>query len=201
MPELFSWIEDRISAAIQVVDTYLPRLEQAFKGARLEVPDDLAIEATGLEYVSGKDELQYMWFEVIEHEGGQDFHEYRAIHLMHLASIPLNARNDQGSLAKMRTVLRGLYNAKVDIVYLIAGIYHPERLGIVQCYGAVGRAETLEGAAQQAIHGAASLEAAMAAAYPQVHFHRLNTAIAGWISKALLKNAIWGAGAGAPGPT
>ena len=73
-------------------------------------------------------------------EGGKDYHEYRAIHLMHLASIPLNVRSDQGSLAKMRTVLRGLYNAKVDLAYLVAGIYHPQRLGIVQCYGAVGRA-------------------------------------------------------------
>ena len=187
MPELFSWIEQRISAAIQAAETYLPRLQQALQGARLVVPDDLAIEDTGLVYAQGKDELETLWFQVTEHEGGRDYHEYRAIHLMHLASIPLNARGDQGSLAKMRTVLRGLYNARVDIVYMIAGIYHPDRLGIVQCYGAVGRAETLEDAAAQAHHGAASLEAAMAAAYPQVHFRRLNTSTAGWISKALLK--------------
>jgi len=97
-----------------------------------------------------------MWFQVREHEGGKDYHEYRAIRLMHLASIPLNVRSDQGALAKMRTVLRGLYNAKVDIAYLVAGIYHPQRLGIVQCYGAVGRGATKDEAAAHAIHGASS---------------------------------------------
>src|SRR5664280_798345 len=128
-----------------------------------------------------------MSFQVTEHEGGKDYHEYRAIRLMHLASIPLNVRSDPGALAKMRTVLRGLYNAKVDIAYLVAGIYHPQRLGIVQCYGAVGRGTTKDEAAAQAVHGAACLEAGMAAAYPQIRFHSLDTGLSSWISNALLK--------------
>ena len=187
MPDLFSWIDQRINAALQAAETILPNLQKALQGARLEVPDDLEVSANGLVYVPGKARLDYLWFEVIEREGGKTYHEYRAMRLMHLASIPLNARSDQGALAKMRTVLRGLYNAKVDIVYLVAGIYHPEQLGIVQCYGAVGRGETREEAAAQAIHGAASLEAAMAAAYPQVHFHPLGVDVSEWISKALMK--------------
>jgi hypothetical protein len=187
MPDLFSWIDQRINAALQAAETILPNLQKALQGACLEVPDDLEISANGLVYVPGKARLDYLWFEVIEREGGKTYHEYRAMRLMHLASIPLNARSDQGALAKMRTVLRGLYNAKVDIVYLVAGIYHPEQLGIVQCYGAVARGETREEAAAQAIHGAASLEAAMAAAYPQVHFHPLGVDVSEWISKALMK--------------
>ena len=125
----------------------LPRLQQVFQGARLDIPQDLEVQANSLVYAAGRDELEYMWFQVREHEGGKDYHEYRAIRLMHLASIPLNVRSDQGALAKMRTVLRGLYNAKVDIAYLVAGIYHPQRLGIVQCYGAVGRGATKDEAA------------------------------------------------------
>jgi hypothetical protein len=187
MPDLFSWINQRLNSAVQAAEAVLPRLQQAFHGARLDVPDDLDVSANGLVYAPGKPQLDYLWFEVTEREGGKTYHEYRAMRMMHLASIPLNARGDQGSLAKMRTVLRGLYNAKVDIVYLVAGIYHPERLGIVQCYGAVGRGETLTDAAAQAIHGAASLEAAMAAAYPQVRFHPLGIDVSEWISKALMR--------------
>ena len=187
MPDLFSWINGRLNSAVQAAEALLPRLEQTFRGAHLEVPDDLDVSANGLIYAPGKPQLDYLWFEVTEREGGKAYHEYRAMQLMHLASIPLNVRGDQGALAKMRTVLRGLYNAKVDIVYLVAGIYHPERLGIVQCYGAVGRGETRTEAAAQAIHGAASLEAAMAAAYPQVRFHALGMDVSEWISKALMR--------------
>ena len=186
MPDLFSWIDQRLSAAVQAAETVLPRLQQAFQKAHLEVPDDLEVVANGLEYVPGKDELDYLWYQVQEHEGGKTYDEYRAVRLMHLASIPLNVRGDQGALAKMRTVLRGLYNAKVDIVYLVAGIYHPNRLGIVQCYGTVGRSATKEDAATQAIFGAASLEAALAAAYSQVRFRPLDTELSAWISNALL---------------
>ena len=187
MPDLFSWIDQRISAAVQAADTVLPLLQKALLGAHLDIPQDLEVQANSLVYTPGKDELDYLWFQVTEHEGGKDYHEYRAIRLMHLASIPLNVRGDQGTLAKMRTVLRGLYNARVDIVYLIAGIYHPERLGIVQCYGAVGRGTTKDKAAAQAVLGASSLEAAMAAAYPQLRFHGLDTKLSAWISNALLK--------------
>ena len=187
MSDLFSWIDQRIASAVLTAEQLLPYLQQGFRGARLDIPNDLEVQANSLVYVPGKDELDHMWFQVKEHEGGKDYHEYRAIRLMHLASIPLNVRSDQGALAKMRTVLRGLYNAKVDIVYLVAGIYHPERLGIVQCYGAVGRGTTKNEAAAQAAHGASSLEAAMAAAYPQLRFRALDTGLSTWISNALLK--------------
>jgi hypothetical protein len=187
MPDLFSWIDQRISTAILAAETLLPYLQQGFRGASLDIPNDLEVQANSLVYIPGKDELDYMSFQVTEHEGGKDYHEYRAIRLMHLASIPLNVRSDPGALAKMRTVLRGLYNARVDIVYLVAGIYHPERLGIVQCYGVVGRGTTKDEAAAQAVLGAASLVAAMAAAYPQLRFRALDTGLSSWIGNALLQ--------------
>jgi len=200
MPDLFSWIDQRMSSALQTAEAYLPRLEQALAGARLEVPADLEVLENGLVYVPGRDELETLWFHVLEREGGRVYESYRAVHLMHLAAIPLNVRGDQGALAKMRTVLRGLFNARVDIAYLVAGIYHPARLGIVQCYGAVGRAESQEEAAALALNGAASLEAAMAAAYPQVRFRALDTVLSEWISKALLEMPYGVLAVGHPDP-
>jgi len=184
---LFPWIEQRVSAVFHTAEAVLPRLKKTFPKASLVIPDDLEITDAGLCYVPGKDELDHLWYQVTEREGGQIFHECRAIRLLQLAAIPFNARNDQGALAKMRTVLRGVYNGSVDLVYLIAGIFHPERLGIVQCFGAIGRAESREEAATQAANGAASLQASMAAAFPQIKFRSLDTLTAGWISDALLK--------------
>lgn len=200
MPDLFSWIDQHFASAVRAAETLLPRLRQALAGARLDIPDDLEVHGNGLVYAAGRDELETMWFQVTEREGGREYHEYRAIRLMHLAAIPLNVRSDQGALARMRTVLRGLYNARVDIAYLVAGIYHPERLGIVQCYGAVGRGQTLEDASSRAVHGAASLEAAMAAAYPQLRLRPLDTELAAWISNALLKMPYGILAVGQPDP-
>ena len=141
----------------------------------------------GLIFADGRDKLDALWFEVVEREGGQTYHEFRAVRLLNLVGIPLNVRHDQGALAKMRTILRGLYNAQVDIVYLVAGIYHPRRLGIVQCYGAAGRANTLDQALEQATNGAASLEASLTAAYPQARLAPLDAETAEWINTALLE--------------
>jgi len=96
MPDLFSWINQRLISAVQAAEAVLPRLQQAFRGARLDVPDDLDVSANGLVYAPGKPQLDYLWFEVTEREGGKTYHEYRAMRMMHLASIPLNARGDQG---------------------------------------------------------------------------------------------------------
>ena len=186
MPSLLQWFEQRMKASAQTAGAVLPRLRQALSRASLTIPDDLEVLENGLVYSNEQDQVEYLWFHVIEREGGQTFDEYRVIRLLHLDAIPLNARGDQGALSKMRTVLRGLYNAKVDVAYLVAGIYHPERLGIVQCYGTVGRSHTLDEAVSQALHGGASLEAGMAAAYPQIRFRPLSARLGDWISQALM---------------
>ena len=38
MPDLFSWIDQHISAAVQAADTVLPLLQKALLGARLDIP-------------------------------------------------------------------------------------------------------------------------------------------------------------------
>jgi len=183
--QLLTWAEERLQAGLQAAESILPRLAPGLVRARLDTPDDLLVLAQELVFLPGTDQLDLMWYEVIEKEGGLEYHEYRAVRLLHLAGIPLNARSDQGTLAKMRTVLRGVFNAGVDIVYLVAGIYTPIPMGIFQCYGSIGRADSLEAACEQARAGAAALEAAMAAAYPQVRFQALGSDLAAWINGAL----------------
>jgi hypothetical protein len=167
MSDLLTWLDRRMENALRFAQNVLPRLSSTFSSARLEIPNDLTVVDNGLVFVGDRQELDYLWFEVIEIEGGEIYHEFRVVRLLHLVAIPFNVRSEQGALAKMRTVLRGLYNAQIDIIFLVAGIYHPRRLGIVQCYGTVGRAATLEQAVVQARNGSASLEAALSAAYPQ----------------------------------
>jgi len=183
--DLSSWLEARCTAVSQTVERILPRLRGLVEGAELSIPDDLQVLGNGLQYEADSDRLRCMWFHVCEREGGQAYQTFRAVRLMHLSLIPLDARGDSGSLAKMRTVLRGLYSANTELVYLVAGIYHPRRLGIVQCYGAVGQGETLEEAAQRADESAAALEAAMTAAYPQIRFESLGQEVAEWLDDAL----------------
>ena len=139
MPDLLTWLDHRMENALRFTQEVLPRLSPTLDGAQMEIPDDLSVADNGLAFSGERQELDHLWFEVLEREGGDVYHEFRAVRLLYLAAIPLNVRSEQGALAKMRTVLRGLYNAQIDLVYLVAGIYHPRRLGIVQCYGAVGR--------------------------------------------------------------
>jgi hypothetical protein len=187
MPDLLTWLDQRMQATFEIVQSVLPRLQSFVQSSRLEIPDDLQIVDNGLRYSDGKPELDVLWFEVMENEGGRTYHEFRAVRLLHLVGIPFNVRHDQGSLAKMRTILRGLFNAKVDITYLVAGLYHPTRLGIVQCYGAAAHASTLDEAVKRATDGSASLEAALTAAYPQARLAPLNAETAEWINTALLE--------------
>ena len=192
---LTDWLQDRGQRISETWDTAFQRLSGRFVGASIETPDDLVVHANGTVYdtpknvitdASTKRRLEYMWFEVTETEAGQVYHGFRAIRLLMLTYIPLNARGDAGALAKMRTVLRGLYNANVELVYLVAGIYTPKPLGIVQFYGVVGRGETLADAAREAQRGAQSVEAAMAAAYPQIRFAPPSSDIAEWVRDALV---------------
>ena len=114
----------------------------------------------GLIYEEGNNErLKIMWFKVLEREGGQAYPLFRVVRLMQLRLIPMDVRADPGVLARMRSVLRGLYGAEVELVYLVAGMFHPRRLGIVQLYGVVGRGSNLAGAEQLALNSAAALEA------------------------------------------
>lgn len=60
MSDLFSWIDQRISTAVHAAETLLPYLQQGFRGAHLDIPDDLEVQANSLVYTPGKDELDYL---------------------------------------------------------------------------------------------------------------------------------------------
>ena len=100
----------------------------------LSIPNDLEVEGTELHF-NDRNELDYLVFRVTEREGTREYQGYRAVRLLQLRYISLEARRDAGLLQKMRTVLRGLYGAQVDLVYLAAGVFKNPNVGIVQCYG------------------------------------------------------------------
>src|SRR5258706_3505781 len=200
MTELLTWLDQRMERALHFAQNIVPRLSASFASAQMEIPDDLTVADNGLVFAGDRQELDYLWFEVIEQEGGKAYHEYRVVRLLHLVAIPSNVRSEQGALAKMRTVLRGLYNAQIDLIFLVAGIYHPRRLGIVQCYGADGRAITWVDAMEQARNGSSSREAAMTAAYPQARLAPMEAEAAEWVNTSLLEMPYGVLAVGHPDP-
>ena len=113
----------------------------------LAIPDDLRIQDAGIQFDPQRHELDYIWLHVVEEEAGQSYHGYRVIRLLQLKYIPMDVRRDAGLLQKMRTALRGMYGAGVNLVYLAAGIFDPP-IGIVQCYGVSVFAKSREEASQ-----------------------------------------------------
>ena len=93
-------------------------------------------------------------------------------------------RGDVGAVAKMQKILRGIANANLDVVYIVAGIFRPERLGIVQLYGVVGHHADKETAMNSAVRAQAALQAGMAANYPQIRLCPPSAATAEWLNLA-----------------
>ena len=149
------------------------------------LPEDLLVLDNGLVY-DDRGRLSYMWFETLEREGGREFHQYRVTTLRILEQIPLDARADAGIVAKTRTVLRGIWSTGLEIVYIVAGIFHPDPIGIVQLYGVTAWGNTLGDTANRSRNGMSSLEAALAAAFPQIRLAPVPMRIAQWLSEALL---------------
>jgi hypothetical protein len=150
----------------------------------LAIPDDLRIQDAGIQFDPQRHELDFIWLHVVEEESGQSYHGYRVIRLLQLKYIPMDVRRDAGLLQKMRTALRGIYGAGVNLVYLAAGIFDPA-IGIVQCYGVTVFAETREAAIQRSGRDLAVLKSTLAAAYRQTRLEPLTVEIAEWIFKAL----------------
>ena len=88
----------------------------------LSIPNDLEVESTELHF-NDRNELDYLVFRVTEREGPREYQGYRAVRLLQLRYISLEARREAGLLQKMRTVLRGLDGATVDLVYLAVGVF------------------------------------------------------------------------------
>lgn len=108
------------------------------------------------------DKLRYLWFRVVTN--GSSF--FRCVALRELAYLPVEIRDDPDLLGKQWAAVRGLYNAEVDFVYTAAGMFSPERLGLVQYYGAAAEGVTRETASAETMRRMAAVEAVIAN-YPQ----------------------------------
>ncbi len=149
----------------------------------LEIPADLEVEQSGVCFVDGQDELDYLWYRLRETENNREYTGYRIVRLLQLTFLPLEARSDPGLLQKMRTVLRGLYGSKVTFLYLAAGIFDNRQppIGIVQCYGVSAFASTRDEACAQSRRSLAALKGAMSGAYRQIRLQPLTARLAEWV--------------------
>jgi len=152
--------------------------------SQLSIPNDLEVEATELHF-NDKNELDYLVFQVTEREGAQEYKGYRAVRLLQLRYISLESRRDAGLLQKMRTVLRGLYGAQVDLVYLAAGVFKNPNIGIVQCYGVAAFSATKEEAIMRSLRDLTALRAGLLGAYRQMRLEPLSTEVARWLARSL----------------
>ncbi len=109
-----------------------------------------------------EDKLGYLWFRIATN-GTPVF---RCVALRELAFLPVEVRDDPDVLGKQWAAVRGLYNAEVDFVYTAAGMFSPERLGLVQYYGAAAEGITRETASAETMRRMAAVEAVIAN-YPQ----------------------------------
>lgn len=150
----------------------------------LSIPNDLEVHGTELCF-NDKNELDYLIFQVTEREGGQEFDGYRAVRLLQLRYISLEARRDAGLLQKMRTVLRGLYGAQVDLVYLAAGVFQNPKIGIVQCYGVSSFSKNKTEAILQSANQLVAMRAGLVGAFRQIRLESISTEVAQWLARAL----------------
>jgi hypothetical protein len=150
----------------------------------LNIPNDLEVRGTELLF-NDRNELDYLLFQVIEREGGKEYVGYRAVRLLQLRYISLEARRDAGLLQKMRTVLRGLYGAQVDLVYLAAGVFNNPKVGIVQCYGVSAFSRNKEEAIIRSYKNLSAMRAGLLGAYRQIRLEPLSTDVAQWLARSL----------------
>lgn len=118
-------------------------------------PDDLHILETGAVYTDDG-ALDYLWY-LLEDCGRR---VYKAICLNVLTYLPREVREQVTLFEKTRKALKGLHNAKVDVIHLYG---HLTGYSEVQLYGAQAISEqSLEEAVLRARQGLAAVRAVMA---------------------------------------
>jgi hypothetical protein len=163
------------------------------------IPTDLQVSDLDLVY-DDKGLFDAYYFHLVEHEGGRDYPLHKVVKIIALDFVPIEAREQLSVLEKMRNALRGLYNADVDLVYLVCGIFKPVYLGITQCYGVIGYdAESREAANQKAERAMGALRAALAN-FEQSRFKPLTRAEVEWIRHAFSEMSYGLVGLGHPDP-
>src|SRR3972149_7013549 len=84
--------------------------------------------------VYSQTQLDHIWYEVELYRDGQWQHGYKVVILRELWALPAPPRDERATepdvLDRTRTMLRGLYNAKVDLIYVAAGMFGKPRLGV-----------------------------------------------------------------------
>ncbi|MBN1888885.1 MAG: serine-rich protein [Thermoflexales bacterium] len=110
--------------------------------------------------------LDHIWYEVeLPDVDGGWRRGYKVIILYELWALPAAPRDERKELDVLdqtRTMLRGLYNARVDMLYVTAGMFGNPRLGIVQMYGVATYKPSHEAALREARNCSTALRATMA---------------------------------------
>ena len=148
-----------------------------------QVNDEIEVINTGVTSDPLTGRLDYFWFHIHRTIGTEESFGFQVVRIIELNAIPLNARADAGLLQKMRTILRSLYGAEVNFIYLAAGIFQPP-LGITQCYGVTAFCNELEEAIKQTSMNISVLRSCLAAAYQQIQLASPNLQTGEWLYRA-----------------
>lgn len=148
--------------------------------------DELRVLDNGAVYTDDGS-LDYLWYHL--EEGGRRY--YKAVCLNVLTYLPRETRETTTLLEKMRKVLKGIYTAQVDFLYLVANVVGGQvdgvdvpSLGIVQVYGVQALAEELDAAVQVARQGLSAVRAAMAN-FEQSRLEPVGLNLSVWLLRAL----------------
>ena len=165
-------------------------------GPVVGVPNDLVLLEDDLVYADHR--LDHLYFHTREVEGGRELDVHKVVKLLVLDYLPREAREQMTLLQKMRKALKGLYEAEVDFLGLVCGIFDPH-LGILQCYGVQGLGESREEALARAESGIGAVEAVMAN-FEQSRLRPLTVDMADWMRAALQEMRFALVGIGQPDP-
>ncbi|MBC7258722.1 MAG: serine-rich protein [Chloroflexi bacterium] len=161
------------------------------------VPVDLEVYRSEAVY-DGEGRLDHLYYDLVERESGERRRRHKVVKLVALDFLAKEAREEVLLVRRTAKALKGLYNAEVDFVYLVAGIFRPH-VGIVQCYGVQGVGGSREEALERAREGAAALDGVMAN-FEQSRFVPLTMGRAEWLRRALGEMRFGLVGIGQPDP-
>ena len=151
--------------------------------------DDLQIVDSGLAFADGA--LDYLWSEVVEHDGARTWRGFRVVQLSELTYLPQEVRAEASLIRRQAALQRGLWAAGVELITLSFGMFEPP-VGIVQCYGAGARGATRAEAVEQAAAAHAAVLANFAAQFPQSRLKPLALDRTTWLAQALLSSRLLG---------
>ncbi|MBI1299952.1 hypothetical protein GC175_33935, partial [bacterium] len=121
------------------------------------ITPEFSIVNSGMKY--GRSAFRYAWFRIVDDRGDE---RVRAVTFKELAYLPIETRDDPDVLGKQWAALRGLYNAGVDFLYTVGGLFAPQHIGVVQWYGAAAESSGEEQAVAEAERRMAAVEATLA---------------------------------------